>query len=126
MRHGCGDALSNFSKRSQKSSGSTFISINSCINVLTFRSTDFGSLLDNSNRFARNFRHFSLVLSLAGFYKIRIRPLILSYSYSNITNDNVRILIYTCTVVVWAVGVVFVVTCVVPAVGTVATVVDVV
>lgn len=45
------------------------MSINSCINVRTLRSTDLGSLLDNSNRLARNLRHFSLVLSLAGFCK---------------------------------------------------------
>lgn len=66
MRHGCGDALSKRSNLSQKSSGSTRISISSCISVRTLRSTDFGSLLDSSNRFARNLRHFSLVLSLAG------------------------------------------------------------
>lgn len=66
MRHGCGEALSNLSSRSQKSSGSTFMSISSCINVLTLRSTDLGSLLDNSNKLARNLRHFSLVLSFAG------------------------------------------------------------
>lgn len=82
MRHGCGDALSNFSKRSQKSSGSTFISISSCINVRTFLSTDFGSLLDNSNRFARNFRHFSLVLSLAGFCNTDTQDEIRSMEYN--------------------------------------------
>lgn len=66
MRHGCGEALSNLSNLSQKSSGSTLMSINSCIKVRTLRSTDFGSLLDSSNRLARNLRHFSLVLSFAG------------------------------------------------------------
>jgi hypothetical protein len=45
------------------------MSISSCIRVLTLRSTAFGSLLDNSKRFARNLRHFSLVLSLAGLWK---------------------------------------------------------
>lgn len=64
IKHGCGEALSNLSRRSQNSSGSTFVSINSCINVLTFLSTAFGSRLDNSNKFAKNFRHFSLMLSV--------------------------------------------------------------
>lgn len=67
IRHGCGEAFNNLSNLSQKSSGSTLLSISSCISVRTLRSTDFGSLLDNSNKLARNFRHFSLVLSLAGF-----------------------------------------------------------
>lgn len=63
MRHGCGEAFNNFSSLSQNSSGSTLVSINSCIKVRTLRSTDLGSRLDNSNRFAKNLRHFSLVFS---------------------------------------------------------------
>ena len=63
IRQGCGEALSNRSRRSQNSSGSTLVSISSWINVLTFLSTDLGSRLDSSRRFARNFRHFSLVVS---------------------------------------------------------------
>lgn len=69
MRHGCGDAFSSLSSLSQKSSGSTLLSISSCMRVLTFLSTDLGSLLDSSRRFARNFRHFSLVWSLAGRWR---------------------------------------------------------
>lgn len=64
IRHGCGDAFSSRSSRSQNSSGSTLVSISSCINVRTFRSTALGSRLDNSNKFAKNLRHFSLVLSV--------------------------------------------------------------
>lgn len=77
MRHGCGDAFNNFSSLSQNSSGSTFVSINSCINVLTLRSTAFGSRLDNSNKFAKNLRHFSLVFSVVGRWKI------IFFSFSN-------------------------------------------
>lgn len=64
IRHGCGDAFNNLSSLSQNSSGSTLVSINSCIKVRTFRSTALGSRLDNSNKFAKNLRHFSLVLSV--------------------------------------------------------------
>lgn len=64
MRHGCGEAFNNFSSLSQNSSGSTLASIRSCIKVRTLRSTDLGSRLDNSNKFAKNLRHFSLVLSI--------------------------------------------------------------
>lgn len=62
MRHGCGLAFSNRSRRSQNWSGSTFASISSCISSCTFCSTGFGSLLDNSSKLDKNFRHFSLVL----------------------------------------------------------------
>lgn len=62
IRQGCGLALRRRSRRSQNSSGSTLASINSCISVLTFFSTVFGSRLDNSRRLAKNLRHFSLVL----------------------------------------------------------------
>jgi len=64
MRHGCGEAFNNFSSLSQNSSGSTLVSISSCIKVRTLRSTALGSRLDNSNKFAKNLRHFSLVLSV--------------------------------------------------------------
>lgn len=63
MRHGWGDAFNSFSRRSQNSSGSTFMSTNSCISFRTFLSTGLGSLLDNSNKLAKNLRHFSLVVS---------------------------------------------------------------
>lgn len=61
IKQGCGLAFSSRSNLSQNSSGSTFASISSCIRIRTFFSTDFGSLLDSSSRFARNFLHFSLV-----------------------------------------------------------------
>lgn len=63
IRHGCGEALRSFSNLSQNSSGSTLVSTSSWINVRTFLSTAFGSLDDSSKRFARNFRHFSFVVS---------------------------------------------------------------
>lgn len=75
IRHGCGEAFNNFSSLSQNSSGSTLVSINSCIKVRTLRSTDLGSRLDSSNRFAKNLRHFSLVLSVVWRWKEKI------YSY---------------------------------------------
>lgn len=62
IRHGCGLAFNSRSNRSQNSPGSTVASINSCMSVQTFCATGFGSRLDSSNKFARNFRHFSLVL----------------------------------------------------------------
>lgn len=64
IRHGCGEAFNNFSSLSQNSSGSTLVSISSCIKVRTLCSTALGSRLDNSNKFAKNLRHFSLVLSV--------------------------------------------------------------
>lgn len=64
IRHGWGDAFNNLSSLSQNSSGSTLVSINSCIKVRTCRSTALGSRLDNSNKFAKNLRHFSLVLAV--------------------------------------------------------------
>lgn len=66
MRHGWGDALSSLSRRSQNSSGSTFVSTSSCIRFRTLRSTAFGSLDDSSSRLARNLRHFSFTVSADG------------------------------------------------------------
>lgn len=64
IKQGCGLAFSNFSNFLQNSSGSTLASTSSWINVRTFFSTFLGSRFDNSIKFVRNLRHFSLALSL--------------------------------------------------------------
>lgn len=65
IRHGCGLAFNRRSSRSQNSSGSTFAFTSSCMRLRTFFSTGFGSRVAKSIRFARNLRHFSLVLPCA-------------------------------------------------------------